>query len=91
MFSGRSRCCKTGLLSRARKADGADPTLRWGAPQGAELLFESWPFRKISGGNIGAVQLPQEKSALIPFALRLMSVPYEITGGSARAARGIFI
>jgi predicted O-methyltransferase YrrM len=74
------------LASKARKANGADPTLRWGAAEGAELLFESWPFRKISGGNIGAVQLPGEKSALIPFALRLMSVPYEITGGSARAA-----
>jgi hypothetical protein len=58
--------------------------LRWGAAEGAELLFESWPFRKISGGNIGAVQLPDERSALIPFALRLMSRPYEIKGNSAR-------
>lgn len=74
------------LASKARKANGADPTLRWGAAEGAELLFGSWPFRKISGGNIGAVQLPHEKSALIPFALRLMSVPYAIEGGSARAA-----
>ena len=74
------------LASKARKANGADPRLRWGVPEGAELLFESWPFRKISGGNIGAVQLPHEKSAVIPFALRLMSVPYEIKGGSARAA-----
>jgi predicted O-methyltransferase YrrM len=74
------------LASKARKANGADPTLHWGVAGGAELLFESWPFRKISGGNIGAVQLPQEQSALIPFALRLMSVPYEIKGGSALAA-----
>ena len=73
------------LGTKARKANGTDPTLRWGASEGAELLFDSWPFRKVSGGNIGAVQLPDEKSALIPFALRLMSVPYEIKGGSARA------
>jgi predicted O-methyltransferase YrrM len=74
------------LASKARKAKDTDQTLRWGAAEGAELLFESWPFRKISGGNIGAVQIPHERSALIPFALRLMSVPYEIKGGSARAA-----
>lgn len=73
------------LGTRGRKAKGTDPTLRWGATMGAELLFEAWPFRKISGGNIGAVQLPNEKSALIPFALRLMSVPYEIEGNSAKA------
>lgn len=74
------------LGTKARKAKGADPTLRWGAAEGAEWLFESWPFRKISGGNIGAVQLPDERSALIPFALRLMSRPYEIKGGSALTA-----
>ncbi len=68
-----------------RKANGADETLRWGVAEGAEWLFESWPFRKISGGNIGAVQLSNEKSALIPFALRLMSVPYEIKGNRAHA------
>jgi hypothetical protein len=72
------------LGTKARKAIGTDPTLRWGATEGAELVFESWPFGKISGGNIGAVQLPPETSALIPFALRLMSVPYEIEPGSAK-------
>jgi hypothetical protein len=74
------------LGTMGRKAKGADETLRWGAAEGAEWLFESWPFRKISGRNIGAVQIPDEKSALIPFALRLMSRPYEITGGGALAA-----
>jgi len=39
------------------------------------------------GSNIGAVQLPNDKSALIPFALRLMSVPFEITGEAATQAR----
>ncbi|HEV2806196.1 MAG TPA: hypothetical protein VGW57_14835 [Chthoniobacterales bacterium] len=73
------------LETKARKAIGADPTLRWGATEGAELVFESLRFGKISGGNIGAVQPPPETSALIPFALRLMSVPYEIEPGSAKS------
>jgi predicted O-methyltransferase YrrM len=56
-------------------------------PSGPEWLFVHWPFRKISGGKIGAVQLPDEKAALIPFALRLMSIPFETTGRTARMAR----
>ena len=44
---------------------------------GAEWLFQRWPFQKISGGNIGAVQLPEDKCALVPFALRMMSIPFE--------------
>ncbi len=51
-----------------RKAKDAAWIALLGAPEGAEWLFECWPFRKIRGGNIGAVQLPNEKSALIPFA-----------------------
>ena len=39
------------------------------------------------GSNIGAVQLPNDKSTLIPFALRLMSVPFEITGKAATRLR----
>ena len=75
------------LATKARKAAATDPRFRWGAAEGAELLFAFWPFRKISGGNIGAVQLPPDKSALIPFALRLMSAPFEINNGSAEATR----
>lgn len=54
---------------------------------GAEWLFNRWPFRKISGGNIGAVQLPEQKSALVPFALRMMSIPFETPRKQARATR----
>lgn len=68
------------LGTMGRMANAADQTLRLGVANGVEWLFESWPFLKISGGNIGAVQLATEKSALIPFALRLMSLPYEIKG-----------
>ena len=77
------------LGTRGREAKGADWWLRWGTTAGAELVFDSWPFGKISGGNIGAVQLPKEKSALIPFALRLMSVPYEIKGGRHATDRAL--
>jgi cephalosporin hydroxylase len=54
---------------------------------GAEWLFNRWPFRKISGGNIGAVQLPEHKNALIPFGLRIMSVQFETPPKQARATR----
>ena len=61
------------------------------SPFGAEWLFERWPFRKVSGGNIGAVQLPAEKSALIPFALRLMSLPSEIAGAPGVRTRSAIL
>jgi hypothetical protein len=54
---------------------------------GAEWLFSRWPFRKISGGNIGAVQLPEQKSALVPFAIRMMSIRFETPQKQARATR----
>jgi predicted O-methyltransferase YrrM len=69
------------------RAVEAGQTLRWGASYGAEWLFERWPFRKISGGNIGAVQLPEHKSKLIPFALRMMSIRLETTEKQARSVR----
>ena len=77
------------LGTKGRKAVEAGQALRRGTPYGAEWLFDYWPFRKISGGNIGAVRLPNEKSALIPFALHLMSVPFEVTGKAARSARRV--
>jgi predicted O-methyltransferase YrrM len=67
-----------------RKAVEAGQKLRWGASYGAEWLFDRWPFRKFSGGNVGAIQLPDEKRALVPFGLRLMRLQFEITGKDAR-------
>ena len=52
--------------------------LPFGAPFGAEWLFHGWPFRKVSGGNIGAVQIPANKTAVIALALRLMRIPFEV-------------
>src|SRR5207244_870773 len=76
---------RLGTIGRA--ASEAGHTSRWGTAYGAEWLFDCWPFRKISGGNIGAIQLPDEKSELVPFALRLMSLPFEIEDKRARGAR----
>ena len=59
----------------------------WEPIYGAEWLFDRWPFRKISGGNIGAVQLPEQKSALIPFALRMMSIRFETAEKETRSTR----
>jgi len=72
-----------------RRAAEAGQTSPWGASYGAEWLFDRWPFRKISGGNIGAVQLPEQKSALIPFALRMMSIRFETAEKQARSTRRV--
>jgi hypothetical protein len=64
-----------GTMGEAMRARG-EP-LPYGAPYGAEWLFKAWPFPKFDGGNIGAVQLPQDRRALVPFALQMMRVPFE--------------
>lgn len=53
--------------------------LAHGAPFGAEWLFSRWPFPKISGGNIGAVQLPLNKTEIAPIAFKLMALPFEMS------------
>jgi predicted O-methyltransferase YrrM len=63
------------------------PTLTHGAPFGAQWLFDCWPFAKISGGNIGAVQLPRDRRALLRSALALMARPFEVGAGSQRKFR----
>ena len=61
--------------------------LEGGTPFGAEWLFERWPFRKIRSFHIGAIELPQRKDALVPFALDLMEEPFELTGKAAKRTR----
>ncbi|HEX8897756.1 MAG TPA: hypothetical protein VF751_03585, partial [Chthoniobacterales bacterium] len=69
---------------------GDRESLPFGAPFGAEWLFQHWPFRKISGGNIGAVQIPADKTAMVAPALRLMNLPFEVNPSSeARRARRV--
>jgi hypothetical protein len=65
----------------------AGKQLEAGAPYGAEWLFDAWPFRKIRSFHIGAIELPAATSALIPFALGLMTKPFELTGKAARRIR----
>jgi len=78
-----------GTLGENLRAAGK-PT-PWGTPYGAEWLFHRWPFRKISGGNIGAIQVPDDRRTLVAFALRFMSVPFEIEGkAEARACAAIY-
>jgi predicted O-methyltransferase YrrM len=62
------------MISRSLNAGRS---VSWDPLYGAEWLFQQWPFRKISSGNIGALQLPDDMSALVPFALRMMSIPFE--------------
>ena len=65
----------------------AGASLEAGAPYGAEWFFDRWPFRKIRSFHIGAIELPRQKDALIPFALRLMDEPFELTGKAAKRIR----
>jgi predicted O-methyltransferase YrrM len=76
---------RLGTLTRQAIDAGCKPMFE--PAYGAEWLFAHWPFHKISGGNIGAVQLPVDKSALIPFALRLLTIPFEITGHHEHVTR----
>jgi hypothetical protein len=67
---------KLGTLGRA--SIESNHKVRRGASFGAEWLFGYWPFRRIAGGNIGAVQMPVQNTAIIPAALRLMALPFEM-------------
>jgi hypothetical protein len=56
------------------------------APAGAQWLFAQWPYPKISGGNIGAVKLPQNLRRIVPLALDMLSLPIEVSGSAGRRA-----
>jgi len=75
----------------SKPGKGDPESFRFGTPFGAEWLFENWPFRKISGGEIGAIQLPANKAAIVAPALRLMQLPFELNPGneSRRARRAL--
>jgi Methyltransferase domain len=62
-------------------------SLEYGAPFGAEWLFQAWPFPKINGRNTGAIQLPKDRRTLLPFVLMMMRKPFE--GGKARHHRAL--
>jgi predicted O-methyltransferase YrrM len=74
-----------GTYGEAERVAGRN--LEGGTPYGAEWLFERWPFRKIRSFHIGAIELPQRKDALVPFALNLMEEPFEVSGKSVQRIR----
>ena len=78
------------LGSIGRDAALLGEPLSFGTSFGAEWLFDRWPFRKISAGNIGAVQVPEDKKVLAAFGLDLMSLPFEIEERSWKAVRREF-
>ena len=75
------------LGSHGKAERAARKHLETGTPYGAEWLFERWPFRKIRSFHIGAIELPLQRDALIPFALDLMDEPFEITGKAEKRIR----
>jgi predicted O-methyltransferase YrrM len=80
---------RLGTLGREAREAGRE--LAFDAPFGAEWLYEEWPWRKFRGQNIGAIQLPDDKAALIAVALQLMARPFETSPGSHRGlARDLY-
>jgi predicted O-methyltransferase YrrM len=74
-----------GTLALAAKRRG-DP-LPFPGQFGAEWLFQKWPFRKIAGGNIGAIQLPNSKRHIRRIVRSLMKLPFEIASQGHRRLR----
>ena len=66
------------LGSLGERMRAAGTPFDYGAPFGAQWLFEAWPFGKISGGNIGALRLPASLRELVPFALAMLRIPSEL-------------
>ena len=54
---------------------------------GAEWLFQKWAFRKITSGNIGAVQLPDHKRHIRRVVKTLINLPFEIAEQGHRRFR----
>jgi len=68
-----------GVVERARAAGQATEVE---PAAGAKLIFEHWPGRKISCGNIGAIQVPLDLESLGAFVSRLRQLPGEVKPGS---------
>jgi len=74
-----------GTLGEEARNNGAET--QFGHPFGAEWLFNSWRCKKIGGGNIGAIQLPKNKKAIVSVAKELMRLPFEVAWQSDRRLR----
>jgi predicted O-methyltransferase YrrM len=73
---------RLGSMSGSENAEGS-----YDVCFGAEWLFNSWPFRKIAGGNIGAIQLPPERKQILPTARKLLRLPFEVRNQRPRHLR----
>jgi len=71
-----------GMVERARAAGQA---VECAPDSGAKLIFEHWPGRKISSGNIGAIEVPLDLDSLGKFVEKLRAVPSEV--GPRRALK----
>lgn len=79
------------LGSMGERLRAAGAALDYGAPFGAQWLFEAWPWQKISGGNIGALRLPSRLPDLVPFALATLRIPSELKPTAARQTQEAFL
>ena len=71
-----------GMVERARAAEQA---VECEPDSGAKLIFEHWSGRKISSGNIGAIEVPLDLDLLGTFVQKLRAVPSEV--GPERALK----
>jgi len=67
---------RLGSLVEASRRRGV--SLAYEALFGAEWLFDEWPWDKIDAGNIGAIQLPADKKALLRPTRKLLNLPFEV-------------
>jgi predicted O-methyltransferase YrrM len=71
-----------GRVTEEIRAAGVEP--KYKPSYGAQWLFDAWPFAKISGGNIGALQIPPRLRDLRAFAVAMLRIPSELDAIWAR-------
>jgi len=71
-----------GMVERAR---AVGQVVECEPDSGAKLIFEHWPGRKISSGNIGAIEVPLDLDSLGAFVQKLRAAPSEV--GPRRALK----
>jgi predicted O-methyltransferase YrrM len=79
------------LGSLGERMRAAGTPFEYGAPFGAQWLFEAWPFQKIGGGNIGALRLPIHLRELVPFVMAMLRIPSELEPIPARRTLEAFL
>jgi cephalosporin hydroxylase len=62
-------------IAAASRAQGREVPVE--ARAGAQYVFDYWPDSKIDGGNVGAIRVPKDRSALRNFIATLLHQPFE--------------